>query len=330
MPCYRPRIGYFARDVNPSGKRSIISNPQKALSPDEPIKFPCGNCMYCRLEHSRNWAIRAVHEASLYPHNCFLTLTYSDSFLPRYGSLDYDRPVAFMKALRNKFGSDIRSFGCAEYGEKLTRPHYHICLFNFDFLDKKLWSIQNENSLYISEDLQDLWPDGHSTIGDLTFESAAYVARYVTKKITGKRAENHYESMDQRTGEIATRLPERSICVSRMPGLGRPWFEQNVDFIKNWDYVISCGKKVKIPKYYDRLLEKHHPESYESMKQKRKKLGTDMCSKTEAEDHAAMLEYFSRHNAMEHDVPAPKSRLSVMEDVHELKLRLLKRGLENG
>lgn len=148
--------------------------------------------------------MRCMHEASLYENNCFITLTYSDENLPLNGSLDYDAPVLFMKKLRKKFGPNIRSYGCAEYGEKYKRPHYHLCLFNHDFHDKKPFNHthwgNNDNRLYNSNDLESLWDLGHSSVGKFTFETAAYVARYVTKKITGPAAADHYQSINAYTG----------------------------------------------------------------------------------------------------------------------------------
>ena len=86
----------------------------------------------------------------------------------------------------------VRFFHCGEYGELLYRPHYHACLFGFDFSDKVLWSTRGGVRLYRSKILEKLWTFGFSTIGDVTFESAAYVARYCTKKITGDKADEHY------------------------------------------------------------------------------------------------------------------------------------------
>ena len=74
---------------------------------------------------------------------------------------------------------------CGEYGDKLGRPHYHAIIFGVTFVDKKLWSIRRGNNLYRSATLEKLWPYGFSSIGTVNFETAAYVARYVTKKITG-------------------------------------------------------------------------------------------------------------------------------------------------
>ena len=126
MPCFHPMDAWYAKAFNPSGKRGIVFNPKLAYQPDDPIKLPCGQCIGCRLERSRQWAIRCVHEASLYENNCFITLTFSpDAISSRKNpmSLDVSEFQKFMKRLRKKFGSNIRFFHCGEYGELNGRPY---------------------------------------------------------------------------------------------------------------------------------------------------------------------------------------------------------------
>ncbi len=327
MPCFRPLTGYRSNHVNPTGKRSIVFSIREAQDVDSPLTIPCGQCRYCRLEHSRQWALRAFHEASLHERNCFITLTYNPENLPKNGSLDYEAPVLFMKRLRKKYGDNIRSFGCAEYGEKLHRPHYHLCLFNIDFEDKvqikNTHDHNNDTPLYMSKDLSELWPYGFSSIGNLTFESAAYVARYVTKKITGDNAEKHYSHADPSTGEIHTKLPERSICVSRNPGLGKKWYENYKDFVLNNDFVVLRSKRMRPPKYYDRLADKSDPEKHSETKAKRALAGKKASRILDLEDAKNYANFdWSK------DGPTPKQRLHVMEDVQELKFQQLKRNLE--
>jgi hypothetical protein len=255
-------------------------------------------------------------------------LTYSPEHLPAHGSLNYDHPVLFMKRLRKEFGSGIRSFGCGEYGELLSRPHYHLCIFNFDFLDKKLWRRDAENNLFTSEVLQGLWPYGFSTVGDLTFESAAYVARYVTKKITGKRAAGHYEVVDAESGEVFTRLPEKPVCVSRRPGVGRGWYEKHGKFVRSHDFVVRNGLKLRPPKYYDRLHEKLDPHGFGSLKAERKEGGLKAAAVLEAEDADAYRKWTDALALGKQEV-APNPRLYVMEEVKEAQFRRLKRGFED-
>lgn len=325
MPCFRPLNGFRSKIPNPAtGKRSIVFNRQEADLSLDPVVLPCGQCRYCRLENSRQWAVRCVHEASLFERNCFLTLTYRDDALPPNGSLNYEHPVLFMKRLRERHGSGIRSFGCAEYGEQLGRPHYHLCIFNFDFSDKVLFKRNGDNSLFTSKDLESLWPHGHSTVGGLTFESAAYVARYVVKKRKGKNAD--YDRLVPSTGELVPILPERSICVSRRPGIGREWYMKFGKYVRDHDSVVVRGIKMRPAKYYDRLFDLADPVAFAKVKEARKVNG-DLASEVLAsEDSANFKRYFDKSS----DGPMPLSRLSVLEEVQELKFNLLKRGYENG
>lgn len=246
----------------------MVFNRRDAEQADEPVQLPCGQCIGCRLERSRQWALRCVHEASMHERNCFITLTYDQDHLPKDGSLHKEDFQLFMKRLRKRYGSGARYFHCGEYGEKNRRPHYHACLFNFDFPDRELWTVRSGVHLFTSDQLRELWPFGFSTVGDVTFESAAYVARYVTKKITGPSAAQHYERIDFRTGEIFTLNPEYT-TMSRRPGIGRPWLEKYRTDVYPHDRVVMRGREMRPPKYYDAILELEDPESLEYVKAKR-------------------------------------------------------------
>ncbi len=188
MACFGPLKGWPSKKLTPSGKRQVVFNISQAYT-DRPVNIPCGQCIGCRLDKSKQWAIRCVHEASLYDNNSFITLTYNTEHLPEDRSLEVRVFQLFMKRLRKRFGTKIRFYACGEYGDQNGRPHYHACLFNHDFQDKKLWKRGKDPSLdlYRSADLEKLWPYGYSSIGEVTFQSAAYVARYIMKKITGPK-----------------------------------------------------------------------------------------------------------------------------------------------
>jgi len=267
MSCFNPLQGWMSKVKNESGKRSVVFNKNHGYE-DLPIDIPCGQCIGCRLEKSRQWAIRCVHEASLYDDNCFLTLTYDDNNIPEDYSLNKRDFQLFMKKLRKRFPRDkennIRYFHCGEYGEKLQRPHYHSCIFNFDFDDKVLWTVKNGFRLYTSETLQQLWPYGYCIIGDVTFESAAYVARYIMKKVTGDLAEEHYNG----------RQPEYT-TMSRRPGIGKKWYELFKNDLFPSDKVVINGKEVTIPKFYYGLLELDDSKLNFLLKATRKKLAKE-------------------------------------------------------
>ncbi len=269
MPCFSPLDGYRSRTVNASGKRSIVFDFREGFQ-DRPVTVPCGQCIGCRLEKSRQWAMRCVHEASLYDDNCFITLTYNDECLPVSGSLDKKAFPKFMKRLRRRFDSQrIRFYHAGEYGDRFGRPHYHALLFGFDFPDKYPWSVRSDFPVWRSEVLDSLWPDGQSEIGSVTFESAAYIARYVVKKVTGEKADAYYSVVTE-LGEVVPIQPEYS-TMSRRPGIGKAWYEDFKSEVYPRDEVVMRGKLMKPPRFYDGQYELEDPRSMAAVKAKRRK-----------------------------------------------------------
>lgn len=205
------------------------------------------------METSRQWAIRCVHEASTHDANSYITLTYSEENLPWDGSLNKKHFQDFVKRFRKAIHpKKIRFFHCGEYGEKFKRPHYHALIFGYDFPDKIFLKMQNGYRLDTSAQLERLWPFGFNSIGNVTFESAAYVARYITKKINGENADIHYRILDEQTGELTTVSPEY-ITMSRRPGIGHDWYIEFQEETTRDDFVVLDGKKLKLPAYYDRI-----------------------------------------------------------------------------
>jgi len=245
-----------------------------------------------------------MHEAQMHEQNSFITLTYDNAHLPSDRSLHYRDFQLFIKRLRKRFtGRRIRFYMAGEYGEKLGRPHWHACIFGLSFDDKKLWRRSPSGAnLYRSQDLELLWPFGHSSIGDVTFESAAYVARYIMKKVTGKNAEEHYTEIDPESGEITKRKPEFT-KMSLKPGIGYEWYKKYTSDVYPHDYVVVRGKKVKPPKYYDKNYKIENPFEFDELLYFREK--------------SAKLNY-------EDNTP---ERLLVKEQVTQAKLQKLKRNL---
>ncbi len=253
MPCFAPLVGFR----NPTGGLTF----SRHLSIGLHMSVPCGQCIGCRLERSRQWAVRCMHEAAMSPDNAFITLTYSDEFLPRDGSLDKRAFQLFMKRLRRRTDGRVRFFHCGEYGDESGRPHYHALLFGRDFADKYQWAERKGMPVWRSDELEALWAFGQSEIGSVTFESAAYCARYVVKKITGKAAAAHYERVDPETGVLFQLEPEYA-TMSRRPGLGTSWFERFGSEVFPADEVIVRGRAMKPPRFYDEIFKVDEPEAF--------------------------------------------------------------------
>lgn len=255
MPCYTPISAYRT-------KNGISFRPNDDDNLYE-IKLPCGNCIGCRLENARQWAVRCVHEASLHEQNSFLTLTLDENHLKPNLSLDKSDFQLFMKRLRKKYPRSkygrISYFMCGEYGEKLSRPHYHSALFNFDFPDKlRIEDSKSGEKQYESQILNDLWGMGRATIGSLTAASAAYVAGYCTKKVRNSLDPHYY----------GDRLPEYTSC-SRRPAVGLLWIKKFHSDIYNYDTCMVEGKTQRPPRYYDKFYEKNYPQEMLDIKAKR-------------------------------------------------------------
>lgn len=219
------------------------------------LTLPCGQCIGCKLERSRQWAVRCMHESQMHACNCFVTLTYNEASIPHDFSLRYRDFQLFMKRLRKQFGQ-VRFYMCGEYGETYSRPHFHACLFGIRFSDLYPWRKSGAGfQLYRSADLEALWPLGSAEVGDVTFESAAYVARYIVKKVTGRSADEHYEMVDDITGEIYSRVPEFT-RMSLKPGIGFSWYEKFKREVFPLDRVVVRGHECKPPRYYKELLDK--------------------------------------------------------------------------
>ena len=260
MACNAPLAGWKAKERNPSGKRGVVFDLKQGIS-DLPINLACGKCFGCRLAKSREWALRCTHEAQMYDNNSFLTLTYNDKNLPPGASLRPEDFTLFMKKLRRrsyhlvngkKIYDRISYFQCGEYGEDYSRPHHHCMLFNRGFPDRKLHRRSGKYNLFRSGELEEIWTMGHSEIGDVTFESAGYVARYTLAKASNK--------------QLNGRHPEY-LTMSRNPGLGKTWLKEfHTDVYPSDQAVTRSGQVHRPPRYYDEQLLDRDPVLHEQIR----------------------------------------------------------------
>lgn len=244
-----------------------------------------------------------MHEAKDHELKSFITLTYDDLHLPEDFSLDKTHFQLFMKRFRKKHGGKIRYFMCGEYGDQTERPHYHAIIYGCDFPDKTKHSKGTQgHQLYKSKTLDELWGLGLTWIGDVTHESCGYVARYCMKKVTGEMAQDHYARINPKTGEWYLLQPEY-INMSLKPGIGAGFYEKFKTDLYPSDYAVVKGKKLPVPKYYDRQLEKSDPELLEKLKARRKA------------------------RALKDKANNTRERLAVRKEVAEAKTSTLKRNL---
>ena len=264
MPCFHPITAYHKI----GGGITWTHRDSNGIK----LTVSCKQCTGCRQEYARQWAMRNIHEASLWLNNIFITLTYNDQNLPEHNILVKKDFQDFMKRLRKHKKANtknpIRFFHCGEYGEKFGRPHYHAILFNTNFNDRK--PIPGQKNLTTSDTLKKLWGKGHVSIGDVTFQSASYVAGYVQKKINGKQKEDHYRRIDKTTGETWV-LPQEYATMSRRPGIAGLWFAKHKKDVYPSDNIHINGKEMRPPKYYDNLFKEQNPLQMEQIKENRTK-----------------------------------------------------------
>lgn len=212
-----------------------------------------------------------MHEAQLWSDNCYLTLTFSDEHLPPDYSVHVRDWQLFMKSFRKfVYPKKIRFYMGAEYGDENLRPHYHAIIFNYDFNDKIFFKKNHRgDNLYTSPSLSKIWPYGFATLGDVTFESAAYVSRYVCKKQTGEQAASFYLRQNPVTKFWHQVEPEFSLC-SRRPGIASDWLKKYKTDVYPSDFIVARNMKMVPPRFYDNQLSE---EELTALKRRRKKNG---------------------------------------------------------
>lgn len=227
------------------------------------IEIPCGKCISCRLKRSKEWANRCMLELPYHEQSWFVTLTYSDEYVPfntilddygnYYNSLTLRKEdlQKFFKRLRKnyKYDNHIKYYACGEYGDNpdaTQRPHYHCIIFGLKLDDLKFYKTSRLGfSYYNSDFLSSIWPYGHVVIAEVSWETCAYTARYIMKKKYGYQANDY---------EVENKLPEFT-TMSLNPAIGYEYFQENKDKIYDLDSIsISTSngaKKFKPPKYFD-------------------------------------------------------------------------------
>lgn len=260
MPCFHP-IEIWKYLHGPSRGEVTLKRP---WSPSQDwdghnhFLVPCGKCVGCRLRRSREWAVRIMHERRYHDEACFLTLTYDDLHLPFDGGLCKKDLQDFWKRLRSKVGK-VRYFACGEYGSQLSRPHYHAALFGWTPPDLVACGFGGDGDrIYSSDFLESVWGNGICVVGELSFASAAYVARYVTKKVYGPSSDEYYQG----------KTPE-FLVMSRRPGIGEQFVSDYGKQMLDNDFLVIDNQKYTLPRYYDKKISLQDEQVFASIKAER-------------------------------------------------------------
>lgn len=305
MTCYHPLIRVEERGKKIKAQDGHYYNKAKIIRPEH-LKslemacdtayvkkqiIPCGKCIGCRLDYSREWANRGYLESKLWKQNFFVTITYNEDNIniPEWiedqdgytydndgtwtGTLVPKHLTQFIKNVRQIMKREhnqdnIRFMACGEYGTETERPHYHIIFFNLKLPIEDLYNprIIHKEIYYQSHIIERAWKYGISNVSECSWNTIAYTARYITKKINGPNSLQEYSEK----GQI-----KEFFRVSRMPGIGEGYYqkhwkeiyEKDEIIIKNKQGIISC----KPPKYFDELYKKDHPNEWKELQWKRER-----------------------------------------------------------
>jgi len=216
------------------------------LDPEGSIQLPCGKCYECISKRAVDWATRCRHEISLHNENCFLTLTYDDENLPSFLIVKKEFQK-FIKKLRKKTKSKLRYIVSHEYGGKTGRPHHHAIIFGYN-PDNQIYNREAPSGepLFVSKDIDKLWTHGYHSIGTANEKTAYYIASYSLKS-------SKHHITNPTNGEIIT--VQDSMDASKRPAIGALFFRKN--------YQQLLDTKAQLPRYYKKLLERHHPDLHE-------------------------------------------------------------------
>lgn len=228
------------------------------------LKFatrPCGRCMACRINYQLDWTVRLFNEFETAGSAVFLTLTYDDDHLPKNHSVSKREMQLWKKRFRKALGvKKVRVYPIGEYGDKNHRPHYHAIVYGISpdsecFKNRKY---DRKNRGYWCECAgwydEDRHPIGLAYVGEVTWQSCRYCARYCLKKQGGEKGKEHYKKLGVESPEFS--LPPRR------PGLGKDWCLKNASLLRHLGYVPINGKKFPLPRYYIDLLYDKESEEY--------------------------------------------------------------------
>lgn len=287
----------------------LTTSSKSAYKEFVPFSFECRKCLPCRINQGREKGLRCWHESQMHERNSFLTLTYSEQNL-QSPKLIYSHWQTFMKDLRDRVGYDpkdrIIQMVTGEYGDKNKRPHYHALLFNYAPSDLKYsHTTDRGDRVSTSRFIDDLWGynDPETTpshIGDVTIESASYVARYAAKKLIHGYDQDHDWHPIHNTSSV---------------GIGKSWIEKfHMHTFQNGFCVLPNGSKTKIPRYYVDWVKKNNPDLFmyyiSEVRPKNQALMEEISRKEEIEYLSQLSSYKGDYNT--YPISRPKVKNTIL------------------
>lgn len=247
MSCLSPVLVRFP--PNKDGKCKLVKHPITGKYVYGGF-YPCGKCIPCKIAKAREWSMRCMLELPYWEDAIFTTLTYSDDYLPRNGSLQKEDLQKFFKRLRRDLEPlKIRYFACGEYGSQTKRPHYHAIIFGLGLSDRQNYKLNckfSQNNL-----IENNWLCGNVFNGFVSSDSCRYCAEYVFKKYNGKKKLKEY---DEKGLQVPFQL------ISR--GIGERYLLENLNDLFDRGYVSFKGQKLSFPRYFSDKMQKIDPERY--------------------------------------------------------------------
>lgn len=263
-----------------SGGKPVFERPAGA---HKQVRLPCGGCIGCRIDKSRDWQVRMVHELHCHDVAQFVTLTYRDECLPLDNGLDHSHWQKFIRSLRKRTKLKLRFFVAGEYGKRTSRPHYHAMIYGLPLDDLVFHRMSKGHKVFRSPFLERVWDRGQVFVGEtVTSESCGYVASYLLKDGNRNPREDYFFENPQTGERVFRKAPY--VQMSRKPGLGHDWLRRFVGDVFPRDRVIrqvrrKGGGQEKVeagtPVYYRRLLRRWNPELWERVQVARESAAVD-------------------------------------------------------
>lgn len=215
--------------------------------------YPCGRCAPCLKHRRRTWAHRITLEALSHSSSAFITLTYSDEYLPKGGSLAPEETRDWLKRIRTAVSPHkLRYYLVGEYGDQTWRPHYHVALFGYPICAHGMsrYNRERESCCKACDLVRDTWGRGNIYSGSLGTKSAQYIAGYVTKKMT--RFDD--PRLQYRMLELGVNLHPEFCRMSLKPGLGADYLHELASTIMEFDLAEMQGDVPSSLRHGSRLL----------------------------------------------------------------------------